>query len=499
MYSLKGISLRKYQATIIDNAVKNNTLVVLPTGLGKTLIALSLSINRLNNYPESKVLMVAPTKPLCGQHYETFCKHTNVNNEQIVLINGTIKPKTRRILWNHAKIIIATPQTVEKDRINQNIRLNDVSLIIVDEAHHSKSKYANTKLAQFLIEDSNYPLILALTASPGGTKDKINEICDNLHIEQVEIKTEDDPEVQEYLKEKSFLWKKIDLPEEILNLSALVKDLYYNKLKSLHNLGYTKPIKLINKKDLLTLQAHFRKEIARKNKIAYTGISVVAQALKLSYLIDLIETQSILAAKTFIEKIKKDNTRASSIIVKDKNIKQLENKINDFLEKNQEHPKISLIKEIFLDEFKINSNCKAIVFANYRATVNEIYNTLKILPGCRPVRLIGQKEGLSQKEQNQVIKEFEDGKFNIIIGTSISEEGLNIVNCDIAIFYDMVASEIRKIQRGGRVGRFTKGKIFFLMASNTRDEANYWSASKKEKIMKKTLQQMHDVNLKFRT
>ena len=72
-------------------------------------------------------------------------------------------------------------------------------------------------------------------------------------------------------------------------------------------------------------------------------------------------------------------------------------------------------------------------------------------------------------------------------GTSISEEGLDLPKVDYAIFYEAVPSEIRAIQRRGRVGRQSTGKIIFLLTKGTRDESYYWSAFHKEKRMKSIL------------
>ena len=108
----------------------------------------------------------------------------------------------------------------------------------------------------------------------------------------------------------------------------------------------------------------------------------------------------------------------------------------------------------------------------------------------RAAKLVGQKEGLSQKEQMQIIQDFEDKKYNCLVATSIGEEGLSLEAADLAIFYEPVASEIRTIQRKGRVGRTKEGKIIALITKNTRDEAYYWVAKRKENVMKETLSKM---------
>ena len=125
-----------------------------------------------------------------------------------------------------------------------------------------------------------------------------------------------------------------------------------------------------------------------------------------------------------------------------------------------------------------------------RKIISRLLEVLKNV--CSPISLIGQsgEKGLSQKEQIDAVKDFEAGVYNCLITSSIGEEGLHISSADIAIFYEPVASEIRTIQRRGRVGRTKLGKIIFLITKDTRDEANFYSAGRKEKKMKEILKGM---------
>jgi Fanconi anemia group M protein len=138
-------------------------------------------------------------------------------------------------------------------------------------------------------------------------------------------------------------------------------------------------------------------------------------------------------------------------------------------------------------QIRDKQDSKIIVFANYRDSVKEIVNSLENIEGVRPVEFVGQKEGLTQKEQIQRISDFREGVYNVLVGTSVSEEGLDIPAMDLAVFYEPVPSEIRSIQRRGRVGRQKVGRVVFLITRRTRDEAYFWSAKNKEVRMKKTL------------
>jgi Fanconi anemia group M protein len=121
----------------------------------------------------------------------------------------------------------------------------------------------------------------------------------------------------------------------------------------------------------------------------------------------------------------------------------------------------------------------------------KICKTLNEIPEVNAKVFVGQlkkgETGLSQKEQQQVIQDFSLGKINIIVSTSIGEEGLDIPEVSAVIFYEPIPSAIRQIQRRGRTARLKPGKLIILMIKNTRDEAYYWAAFHKEKKMYQAL------------
>ncbi len=487
MASLRNFSPREYQANILKACKNKNCLVILPTGVGKTGIALLLALERLNEFAHSKILFCSPTKPLCQQHTETFTNNTDLNKEDILLYTGMLNPKNRAELFQNSKVIIATPQTIQSDIENSRINLSDFSLLILDEAHKSKMKYANTFVAKNYIENAKNPRILALTASPGSTKEKINEICSNLFIEDVEIRTEDDSDVKPYLQKKTVEYIGIDLGNEFDSIRNLLKEAYKEKIADLKKLGITKPTYLINKRDLIILQKQLQKEIAMRNPSTFFGLSLVAKLLKLKYLIELIETQSLKPFHNFMHKLKTDNTKAAKSLLNIKEVIEAEKIADSLVEKGMKHPKIEKLNEIIKGQFSANPKSKIIIFANYRDTIEEIMENLKHIKNCLPVKLIGHREGITQKQQLETIGKFDSNEYNCLLTTSIGEEGLSMGTLDIAIFYDNVPSAIRRIQREGRVARIKPGKIIYLTVKNSIDSAYHWKSRRDEKTMKSTI------------
>ncbi|MEK6848935.1 MAG: DEAD/DEAH box helicase, partial [Nanoarchaeota archaeon] len=268
MYSIKGFIPRDYQREIFETTKNKSALVCLPTGTGKTINIILLAVHRLNNIENSKIAIVSPTKPLNAQHVKTFIDCTTIPKEEIALVTGVIKPDDRKLSYQK-KVIIATPQTLKEDISNNRFSFRDFSLLAIDEAHRAVGNYAYNFLAERYINESKSPLILALTASPGGTKAKIDEIKSNLHIKAVEIRTEEN--IEEFMQKKETRWLEVELPPELKQIQSLLKSAFKSRAGDLKKIGFTKPISLVTKRDLLILQQQLRKNLSKKNPSTFYG------------------------------------------------------------------------------------------------------------------------------------------------------------------------------------------------------------------------------------
>jgi Fanconi anemia group M protein len=139
-----------------------------------------------------------------------------------------------------------------------------------------------------------------------------------------------------------------------------------------------------------------------------------------------------------------------------------------------------------------DTSSKVMVFTQYRDTVDVLVEKLSSIDGASVGKLIGQSnKGLRQKEQIEILEEFRSGARNVIVATSVGEEGLDVASTNAVIFYEAVPSEIRTIQRRGRTGRKNDGEVFVLIAKGTMDEVFENSSKKKEDQMRSRLEKLN--------
>jgi Fanconi anemia group M protein len=475
-------------------------MVVLPTGMGKTGIALLLAAKRLVQYPKSKIVILAPTKPLLDQHLDTFSKHLDFDENLFTTFSGSTGPEKRKELWESKQIFFSTPQTIENDLISGRINLRDVSLLCVDECHRATGDYSYVFIAKQYNKQAKNQRILALTASPGSDMEKINEVTTNLHIEQVEIRTETDPDVKPYVQEVEKDYIYVDLPAELQVVHNCLKHSFKSKLTEIKNLGYINSVQNRTKTDILRLQGVLHGQIAQGDKSfeILKSVSFAAEALKVEHAVELLETQGLTPLLLYMEDVykqaKTSKTKAVRNLANDPNFRAAYIKVKEYIPQT-EHPKLAKLKKILEEEIKNDPKVRIIVFSHFRDMGDKIEEQIRKINGIRTTVFVGQAQkkgfkGMTQKQQIETLDKFRNDEYNVLIMTSVGEEGLDIPQVDLVIFYEPIPSAIRTVQRRGRTGRLEKGRVIILMTKGTRDEGYRWSAHHKEKRMLRNMKKL---------
>jgi Fanconi anemia group M protein len=491
-----AVEQREYQVDLARLALRSNTLVVLPTGMGKTVIALIVLADVLQKH-KGKVLFLAPTKPLVEQH-ASFLRE-RVVCKSVTVLTGEVDPEEREALWIRNDIIVSTPQVVANDLKQERVSLKDVQLIVFDEAHRAIGNYAYVAVAQEYKEYCG--LVLGMTASPGGSKAKIKEVCESLGIIDIEVRTESDPDVAPYVQDVQMQHIEVDVPVDLRKIIAILSSLYETYVKELTNLGVLERGRPVNMRYLLDVQniLQARLRSGEKSKTIYRALSLQAMAVKVEHALGLAETQGTSSLNAYLERLvaeanSDEGSKASRVVVSSEQFKDVLELMKTI---RSEHPKLSKVMSIVSQQVNDKPDSRVLVFTHYRDTCDLMVNKLATIPGVKVAKLVGQADrvgerGLKQKDQVGVLDKFRNGEFNVVVATSVGEEGLDVAQTDLVVFYEPVASEIRSIQRRGRTGRRRAGRVVILITKDTRDQAYYYASIKKESAMRKRLKALSD-------
>ena len=457
-----SIEKRDYQVNLATQAIKENCIVVLPTGLGKTAIALHIIAEYLSK-GTGGVLFLAPTRVLVNQHYE-FLKN-NLTLDDIALITGEDTIQKRTKLWNNS-VICATPEIARNDFVRGIVTPDQFTLVIFDEVHRTVGDYAYSGIAQ-RFEDSN-ARIVGMTATLPSEKEKATEILTRLKIASVAERTEESLDVKPYTQETNTEWINVELPDELKAIQTLLKLSLDQRYDTLRENG----IKLASQQSLSAL-LRIRQFVLNTNR---RSAKPLFTAIRIHYALTMLEVHGITPFLKFCDRAQaKKGIGVKDLFEVDPNFTRAIYLAKDAQSKGIEHSKIPKLKEI-LDSVP----GKALIFTSYRDSVDLIYNNL-IEMGVSAGILIGKAgtTGLKQKKQIETVQKFRDGVFQVLVATRVGEEGLDIAEVNQVIFYDNVPSSIRFIQRRGRTGRKDTGKLVVLIAKNTIDETYYWIGKRK--------------------
>jgi len=488
---------RLYQESIAEKACLRNTLVVLPTALGKTVITALVAAHFLNNYRQARVLMMAPTRPLVLQHRESFLEILKIPEDEAIVLTGKTTNTSREAVWRgKVKLVFATPQVVRNDLMHEYVDLREFSLLVFDECHRATRDYAYTYVAKKYMERSPWPIILGTTASPGADRERVEEVCRSLFIEQIEYRSEEDADVMPYINPVQVEWRYVDLPEEYRVLAEGLRGLLRDRLSWLRRMSHlNKNIDYATRKDLLEIGEALRSKIQRSTNSEkgplYSAIVAQSSALTLFHALELLETQGASTLASFLDKIESaENTKRSyRTIINSPKYLEFKNNFDSF--RDIAHPKVRLLVEEIKEQNQRNPSSRVMVFTQYRDTATNLVEHLEKKLKIKVERFVGQASkngdvGLSQDEQSLILKDFESGETKILVATCVAEEGLDIPSVDLVIFYEPVPSEIRYIQRRGRTGRKTSGRAVILAAKDTFDIAYLYSSKRKVEKMRKT-------------
>ena len=489
MLSSDIIEARAYQLEAADEALTGSTMLVLPTAAGKTVVAWMVIAERLQS-TTGWALVIAPTVALVEQHLRGLVPV--LQGIEPISVTGK-NPVAKRVdLWGSSRVIVATPQVVRNDIERRSLDLAECSLLVVDEAHHATGEHAMAQVGEMYHSQSSNPLVFATTASPGSRKDLVREVCTRLGIERIHLRPSDDPMLADHLAGLELQEIRVVVPGEIRELAEPLVLWQRGIVERQRRLGrYVMP-GAISHAGLSNAMDRAQTAISRGESNAYQSVSQIATAMRLHHLINHLLSQGCAASREFLLRLSsgdRSTTKSTRGFLRDPRVSGL---ISSLEEMDEMHSKVGAVRRLVRERLRRDSNSRVIVFATFRDTVSALEIAISDLKDARPVRFVGQSsregsEGLTAKQQVERLDEFRDGSANVLVATSVGEEGLDIPSADLVIFYEPVTSEIRTIQRRGRTGRHREGEVVVLIAEETRDEGAWAAAERREEYMRRAV------------
>ncbi|KAG0092842.1 hypothetical protein BGZ92_008407 [Podila epicladia] len=565
---------RDYQFNIIRHALFTNTLVSLPTGLGKTFIAAVVMLNYFRWFPKSKIIFMAPTKPLVNQQIEACFNICGIPQDVTAEMTGTTQAEARRAQWREKRLFFCTPHIVKNDISSGICPAEDIVCLVIDEAHKASGNYAFATVIRALHPLNTSVRVLALSATPGSELNKVQQLVQTLKVARIEARTEDSFDLNKYMFRREVKEVTVPCGPEIAQIGQRFLKLIQPFVEKLKQTGIIKSdvsTESLSRHGLtMKLQAFMQ-----TNNPSYARRSVMYSQTKIvGGLVAAYDSLMVQGIKLFFSTMEPpESTGMSSTsrptvgsgapgsgswsgpsgrggwgerggrggrgrgrgggrgnkrkaqgrgsdddegggeygdVEEDKptasiqavqHLPEFRRLMNDIRVKMRHsdfvtHPKVTRLEQVIVQHFvdhqeeakdlmrakryarEGSSACsqsnesgandqgdldevlqtRVIVFANLREMVVEI---ARVLERHRPLI--------------KVLSDFHKGDHNVLVATSIGEEGLDIGDVDLIVCYDVQSSPTRMIQRMGRTGRKRKGKIVLLMADG-RETKKYKDA-----------------------
>uniref|UniRef100_H3D2C6 RNA helicase n=1 Tax=Tetraodon nigroviridis TaxID=99883 RepID=H3D2C6_TETNG len=464
--------LYPYQQEVVERALRGeNIIICLPTGAGKTRAAVYVAKRHLETTANAKVVVLVNKVHLVDQHHsKEFQPHLSPVY-RVVPVSGDNEEKDffGRVLKD-SDVVICTAQILYNAMINKedakHAELSDITLLIIDECHHTNKEAVYNQIMSCYVEkkqngEQPLPQVLGLTASlgTGGARtlqdavEHVLQICANLDSGVVSTKRYV-PELEEKVPRPV---KTFDIAEE------RPKDPFGNHLKSMMQMIHDfmdlpDPIKLREcgtqeyETDVVLLE---RDGVKEGNRVwaqcalhlrQYNDALLIHDTLRMTDAFRSLEDFYRSKVGTEI-----DGTDFFLVALFYENRAELKMLAAD---SRYENPKMSQLERVLLNQFGPDVESRGILFKSTHC-LHDWVSTSTALKGAgiKAAILTGAGNGIdhmSHPEQKDTIRSFRQGRLNLLISTSVAEEGLDIPECNLVVRYGLLTNEIAQIQASGR-------------------------------------------------
>ncbi|XP_068110258.1 Fanconi anemia group M protein [Hyperolius riggenbachi] len=515
-----NLPVREYQFSMVQTALLHNTLVCLPTGLGKTFIAAVVMYNFYRWYPSGKIVFMAPTKPLVAQQIEACFRVMGIPQNHMVEMTGSTQAHSRRDVWQTHRVFFLTPQIMANDLTRNACPAADIKCLVIDEAHKALGNHAYCQVVRELCNYTRQFRILALSATPGSDIKSVQQVVSNLLVGRIELRSEDSPDILSYSHERQLEKFVVPLGDELEAVQKsylLVLETVAGRLIQ-NNVLARRDIPNLTKYQIILSRDQFRKNPPSNIMGAQMGAVEGDYALCISLyhgyeLLFQMGTRSLYYYLRSIMDGSKGMTRARNELSRNPDFMNLYQQLESMFSVPSgsdvkkpfiySHPKLKKLEEVVIQHFtswnksgkstsdRTSEDTRIMIFSSFRDSVQEIAEMLsQHHPTVKVMTFVGHSstgkgvKGFTQKEQLEVVKRFREGGYNTLVSTCVGEEGLDIGEVDLIICFDAQKSPIRLVQRMGRTGRKRQGRIVVILCQGREERTYNQSQSNKRSIYK---------------
>ncbi|XP_021748294.1 DEAD-box ATP-dependent RNA helicase FANCM-like isoform X2 [Chenopodium quinoa] len=392
-------------------------------------------------------------------------------------MTGLISPPKRVSLWKAKRVFFVTPQVLEKDIQSGACLVKSLVCLVIDEAHRAMGNYSYCVSVRELMAVPIEIRILALTATPGSKKETIQQVIDNLQISTLEYRNESDADVCPYVHNRKLELIEVPMGKDADEIHNLLVEVIRPLAARLCAMGVLpgRDFQTLSPCDLLNSRDKFRQapppelpQVKYSEVEGYFGVLITLYHIR-----KLLSSHGIRPAHEMLEEKLRQGYFAR-LMSRNEAIQSAKILMQKSLSHGAPSPKLSKMIEILESHFTTNDPAKSrvIIFSNFRGSVRDILDSLAHVGSVKATQFIGQSsgktlKGQSQKVQQAVLEKFRLGGYNVIVATSIGEEGLDIMEVDLVICFDANISPLRMIQRMGRTGRKHDGRVVVLACEGT--------------------------------
>uniref|UniRef100_A0A8D2L252 RNA helicase n=1 Tax=Varanus komodoensis TaxID=61221 RepID=A0A8D2L252_VARKO len=537
------LCLRDYQMEVAKPALEGkNIILCLPTGSGKTRVAVYVAKDHLdkkrNAKEDGKVIVLVNKVPLVEQHFQKefypHLKHsyhvTRLSGASQLKISFPEVVRSSDVIICTAKILENALENADKDE-EEGVQLSVFSLIVIDECHHTHKEavYNNIMRRYLKVKRKNekrmkegkplipQPQVLGLTASPGvgnaknasKAEEHILKICANLDAAGIMTVNEHDFQLNNQVKDPSRKFETDPFKEKLINIITEIQA--YCKFNPNADFG-SQPYEQWAVQE----EKKAAKEGNRKARVCAEHLKKYNDALLINDTIRMADAYNHLNNFYKEEKSKKvavnedsedipmapkpDETDTFLIDLFYANKKELQKLATNV---QYENNNLAKLRSTLMDEFTKTPETRGIIFTKTRQSAFALCQWIKEIAkfeeiGVKAHYLIGaghssEFKPMTQNEQREVIEKFRTGKINLLIATTVAEEGLDIPECNIVIRYGLITNETAMIQARGRAR--AEESTYVLVASSgskaiERENVNIY----REKMMHKAIKRVQNMS-----